>query len=134
MERALATSRDPRTQSDGKRRIRLMIVDDSIVARAVLSRMIESDDAFEIVATAANGEDAIAALSTVHVDTIILDLESHVAQSPLVGHGGRCQVRPYCQIRAPYTLDTVILIRTRWAATMTARYSAQSGCSPAAAR
>jgi two-component system chemotaxis response regulator CheB len=75
MERALATSRDPRTRNDGKRRIRLMIVDDSIVARAVLSRMIETDDAFEIVATAANGEDAIAALSAIHVDTIILDLE-----------------------------------------------------------
>jgi two-component system chemotaxis response regulator CheB len=52
-----------------------MIVDDSVVARAVLSRMIESDGAFEIVATAANAEDAIAALSSVQVDTIILDLE-----------------------------------------------------------
>jgi two-component system chemotaxis response regulator CheB len=75
MERALATSRDPSSPADRKRRIRLMIVDDSIVARAVLSRMIESDDGFEIVATAANAEDAIAALRSVHVDTIILDLE-----------------------------------------------------------
>ena len=75
MERALATSRDPGGQRDGKRRIRLMIVDDSVVARAVLSRMIESDDSFEIVAMAANAEDAIAALSTVHVDTVVLDLE-----------------------------------------------------------
>ena len=53
MERALAKSRDrhsaPRPAS---RRIRLMIVDDSMVARAVLSRMIESDPSFEIAAVA----------------------------------------------------------------------------------
>jgi two-component system chemotaxis response regulator CheB len=74
MERALATSRD-RHEAAGQRRIRLMIVDDSVVARAVLSRMIESDGAFELVAMAGSAEDAIAALATVRVDTIILDLE-----------------------------------------------------------
>jgi two-component system, chemotaxis family, protein-glutamate methylesterase/glutaminase len=57
------------------RRIRLMIVDDSTVARAVLSRMIESDPLFEIVAVAASAEDAIEALGTCRVDVIVLDLE-----------------------------------------------------------
>jgi len=52
-----------------------MIVDDSMVARAVLSRMIESDDAFEIAAVAGTAEDAIDALQAVRVDVIILDLE-----------------------------------------------------------
>ena len=52
-----------------------MIVDDSIVARAVLSRMIESDDAFEIAAVAASAEDAIDALHAVDVDIVLLDLE-----------------------------------------------------------
>ena len=52
-----------------------MIVDDSMVARAVLSRMVESDDAFEIAAVAASAEDAIDALSEVRVDIVILDLE-----------------------------------------------------------
>ena len=33
-------------------RIRLMIVDDSMVARAVLTRMLEADGGFEIVAVA----------------------------------------------------------------------------------
>ena len=67
MERALARSRDrlPETRKP-RRRIRLMIVDDSMVARAVLSRMVESDDAFE---------DAIDALNEVRVDIVILDLE-----------------------------------------------------------
>jgi len=52
-----------------------MIVDDSMVARAVLSRMVESDAAFEIAAVAATAEAAIDALNEVRVDIIILDLE-----------------------------------------------------------
>ena len=52
-----------------------MIVDDSMIARAVISRMIESDDAFEIVAVAGTAEDAIDALQAVKVDTVLLDLE-----------------------------------------------------------
>ncbi len=52
-----------------------MIVDDSIVARAVLSRMIESDGGFQIVAVAGTAEDAIEALRQVRVDVILLDLE-----------------------------------------------------------
>lgn len=52
-----------------------MIVDDSMVARAVLSRMVESDDAFEIAAVAGTAEDAIDALNAVKVDIVVLDLE-----------------------------------------------------------
>ena len=76
MERALANSRDrltdPRFQ---RRRIRLMIVDDSTVARAVLSRMVETDPAFEITAVAGTAEDAIDALGECRVDIVVLDLE-----------------------------------------------------------
>ena len=52
-----------------------MIVDDSMIARAVLSRMIESDPAFEIVAVAGTAEDAVEALKQVRVDIVLLDLE-----------------------------------------------------------
>ncbi len=52
-----------------------MIVDDSTVARAVLSRMIESDPIFEITAVAATGEAAIEALGQCRVDIVLLDLE-----------------------------------------------------------
>ena len=52
-----------------------MIVDDSTVARAVLSRMIESDPAFEITAVAGTAEDAVEALGECRVDIVILDLE-----------------------------------------------------------
>ncbi|MBV9529141.1 chemotaxis-specific protein-glutamate methyltransferase CheB [Sphingomonas sp.] len=52
-----------------------MIVDDSMIARAVLSRMVEGDGGFEIAAVAGTAEDAIAALHQVRVDIVILDLE-----------------------------------------------------------
>ncbi|MES2118980.1 MAG: chemotaxis-specific protein-glutamate methyltransferase CheB [Pseudomonadota bacterium] len=52
-----------------------MIVDDSTVARAVLSRMIESDPAFEITGVASSGEAAVEALGECHVDIVLLDLE-----------------------------------------------------------
>jgi len=52
-----------------------MIVDDSMVARAVLSRMVGSDPVFEIAAVAGTAEDAIDALNEVRVDIVILDLE-----------------------------------------------------------
>ena len=56
-------------------RLRLMVVDDSMVARAILSRMIAADDGFEIVAVAGTAEDAIVALGQVRVDIVLLDLE-----------------------------------------------------------
>jgi two-component system chemotaxis response regulator CheB len=76
VERALAKSRDrQRAGSPARRKIRLMIVDDSMIARAVLSRIVESDDTFEIAAVAATAEDAIEALGAVQVDIVVLDLE-----------------------------------------------------------
>jgi two-component system chemotaxis response regulator CheB len=55
--------------------IRLMIVDDSEVARAVLSRMVSAHADFEIVATAGNAKDALDALKAVRCDIILLDVE-----------------------------------------------------------
>ena len=52
-----------------------MIVDDSTVARAVLSRMVESDPIFEITAVAGTAEDAVEALGECRVDIVVLDLE-----------------------------------------------------------
>ncbi len=67
-----STRDDPRSR---RKSIRLMIVDDSMVARAVLSRIVESDRNFDIVAVAGSGEDAIQALRQVRVDVVMLDLE-----------------------------------------------------------
>jgi two-component system chemotaxis response regulator CheB len=52
-----------------------MIVDDSTVARAVLSRMIEADPSFEITGVAGTAEAAIEALGECRVDIVVLDLE-----------------------------------------------------------
>lgn len=52
-----------------------MIVDDSTVARAVLSRMVASEPDFEVVAMAGNAGEALDALKTVSVDIVLLDVE-----------------------------------------------------------
>lgn len=75
MERTLARPRHCEDAHRLARPIRVMVVDDSAVARAVLSRMIEADPAFEIAAVAGTAEDAIDALQAVQVDTIVLDLQ-----------------------------------------------------------
>ena len=74
MNKALAKSSHAYRGHDAPR-IRLMLVDDSMVARAVLSRMIAVDDGFEIVAVAGTAEDAIVALGQIRVDIVLLDLE-----------------------------------------------------------
>lgn len=55
--------------------IRLMIVDDSAVARAVLSRMISGYKDLEVVALAGNAGEALDALRAVKVDIVLLDVE-----------------------------------------------------------
>ena len=55
--------------------IRLMIVDDSQVARAVLSRMVKVHKDFEVIALAGTAEEALDALQAVTVDAILLDVE-----------------------------------------------------------
>ena len=56
-------------------RLRLMIVDDSQVARAVLSRMLAGFADFEIVATAGDAGEALRLLPHTDVDIVLLDLE-----------------------------------------------------------
>ena len=75
MEPALARPRHRLTDVPRRRPMRLMIVDDSVVARAVLTRMIESDPGFEIAAVAGSAEQAIDILDQCRVDAVILDLE-----------------------------------------------------------
>ncbi|MEP2736894.1 MAG: chemotaxis-specific protein-glutamate methyltransferase CheB [Erythrobacter sp.] len=58
-----------------KSSISVMIVDDSLTVRTVFSRMIGSDPALRIVATANSGEAALQELSSSKADVILLDLE-----------------------------------------------------------
>ena len=56
------------------RPIRVLIVDDSLVARTIITRMLTSDD-FEIVATASDAQQAIELLRVHQVDIVLLDVE-----------------------------------------------------------
>tara|TARA_R110001592_G_scaffold125623_7_gene335758 strand:- start:3259 stop:4365 length:1107 start_codon:yes stop_codon:yes gene_type:complete len=55
--------------------IRVMIVDDSLIARTVLRKMIEQNSDLVFSAMANCAEDAIKKLSQIEVDVILLDLE-----------------------------------------------------------
>lgn len=55
--------------------IRLLIVDDSSVARAVLARMAAQHDDLHVVATAGSAAEALDALRAVRVDIVLLDVE-----------------------------------------------------------
>lgn len=57
------------------RPIRLLIVDDSAVARAVFARMVGDRVEFEIAATVASADAALAFLARQRVDIILLDIE-----------------------------------------------------------
>ncbi|NJC33666.1 two-component system chemotaxis response regulator CheB [Sphingomonas jejuensis] len=57
------------------RPIRLLVVDDSAVARAILTRTISLHPQFEVVAAVAGVDPALAFLATNQVDTILLDIE-----------------------------------------------------------
>lgn len=64
-----------RREAAQERPIRLLIVDDSAVARAVFARMVGDRPEFEIAATVPSADAAMAVLSRDQVDIILLDIE-----------------------------------------------------------
>lgn len=64
-----------RSSAAASRPIRLLVVDDSAVARAVFSRMVGERPEFEIAATLASASAALTFLARNQVDIIILDIE-----------------------------------------------------------
>lgn len=56
-------------------KIRILIVDDAVVFRRVLADALSNDPALEVVGTAANGRIALARMSQVSPDIVILDVE-----------------------------------------------------------
>lgn len=56
-------------------KIRVLIVDDAVVIRKILSDVLSSDDDIEVVGTAANGNIAIQKITQVNPDVITLDIE-----------------------------------------------------------
>ncbi len=56
-------------------KIRVLVVDDAVVVRRMLTELLASDDAIEVVGAAANGRIALSKIAQLQPDLITLDLE-----------------------------------------------------------
>lgn len=56
-------------------RVNVMIVDDSFLMRRVIRNILEKDSVFNVVAEAANGLEALEAVTAYKPDVILLDIE-----------------------------------------------------------
>src|SRR5208282_6014823 len=56
-------------------KIRILVVDDSVVVRRMVSDVLASDPQLEVAGTAANGKIALAKIPQVNPDIVILDVE-----------------------------------------------------------
>jgi len=57
------------------RPIRILVVDDSVVARRVISDILSEEDDFEVVGTAPNGKIALAKIERLEPDLVTLDID-----------------------------------------------------------
>ncbi len=71
-------SRTPSASGDSASQVRVMIVDDGLVIRGMLTRILEAEGDFSVVASAGDGQRALAALKRTPVDVVILDIEMPV--------------------------------------------------------
>ncbi len=60
--------------SDAGRKIRVLVVDDHKVVRSGLEQLLATTDDIELVGTASNGFEAIAAVELLHPDVVLMDL------------------------------------------------------------
>ncbi len=58
--------------------VRVMVVDDSAVVRGLITRMLEEDPGFTVVASVGNGQMALSALERHAVEVVVLDIEMPV--------------------------------------------------------
>ena len=62
-------------------KIAVMVVDDSLVIRGLIARMLSGRDDIEVVAAASDGDQALKRLGTKNIDVVILDIEMPVMDS-----------------------------------------------------
>jgi two-component system, chemotaxis family, protein-glutamate methylesterase/glutaminase len=60
---------------DDKRKIRVLVVDDSAVMRKLISNLLERDEEIEVVATAIDGDFALAKIESIKPDVVTLDVD-----------------------------------------------------------
>jgi two-component system, chemotaxis family, protein-glutamate methylesterase/glutaminase len=61
--------------TEGMPKIRVMVVDDAVVVRRLLSEELAKDPAIEVVGSASNGRIALARIPQINPDLVILDVE-----------------------------------------------------------
>lgn len=66
------------TGGDSARAVKVMLVDDSIIIRSLLARMLRESPDIDIVGMAANGQEAVEKCAAMPPDVILLDLEMPV--------------------------------------------------------
>ncbi|HEX6674922.1 MAG TPA: chemotaxis response regulator protein-glutamate methylesterase [Actinomycetes bacterium] len=57
------------------RAVRVLVVDDSVVVRRLVTRLLDEDPGIEVAGVAADGRRALAVLPQVHPDVVVLDVE-----------------------------------------------------------
>ncbi len=73
MRSQVAAAPRKRVAEDG--RIRVLVVDDSVVARRLIVRALEADPAFDLVGFAADGEQCLSRVRQLRPDVVTLDIE-----------------------------------------------------------
>lgn len=91
--------------SPGQPRTRVLVCDDSAVIRGLIVRLLETDHGIEVVGTAANGRDAIAAVSRLRPDVVVLDIEMPVMDG-LAALPELLKAEPRLQVLMASTLTT----------------------------
>lgn len=83
--------------------VKVMVVDDSMVIRGLLTRSLEADPHIKVVASAGNGKAAIDAITKTDVDVVVLDIEMPVMDG-MTALPQLIAARPHVQIIMASTL------------------------------
>ena len=65
----------PPSSAAANRRIRVMLVDDSVVVRGLFARWVESEPDLDVVATLRTGREAVNQIERVNPDVVVLDVD-----------------------------------------------------------
>jgi len=83
--------------------VRVMVVDDSAVVRGLVTRMLEEDPGFSVVASVGNGQMALNALERQSIEVVVLDIEMPVMDG-LTALPKMLQIDPDLQVIMASTL------------------------------
>lgn len=83
--------------------VKVMVVDDSMVIRGLLTRTLESDPAIKVVASAGNGKAALDLLAKTDIDVVVLDIEMPVMDG-MTALPQMIAAKPYLQVIMASTL------------------------------